>query len=440
MLALARSGTARRPRISPATALVGLVAAIAVVTIAVGAVLVLGGRDIGAPLPPTLFRFRPDIGPFAALAAALLIGGVLAVRLRAPSVSPAAFSLAALVLALALRLSLNAARAGPVDWWIFFDPGFGAGTVEYLAALPALELGVPLFLDRFADFATALPVHAVGHPPGLLTVVGLLGIETPPAFAALIIAVGVLAVPVVYLLGRELLEDEARARAATLLYVFAPNTVLYGASAADALYATLGALAALALVTRRRLVRRLGGPAALALATFFSYANLAIGAWGTLVVWLREGWRAALAVAAGAGAGLVAFYLVLFAALGFDIVGALSATEDIYRVSIARIRPYWYFVFGSPVAWLLALGPPIALFWLRAVAAREAAALALAAVVVVASVAGFTKAETERIWLFLVPLACVAAAAALPRRWLVPTLGALAAQAFLMQVLLGTVW
>ena len=60
--------------------------------------------------------------------------------------------------------------------------------------------------------------------------------------------------------------------------------------------------------------------------------------------------------------------------------------------------------------------------------------------VVASALAGFTKGETERIWLFLVPLACVAAAPALPRRWLVPVLAMLAVQAFLMQVLLGTVW
>jgi methylthioxylose transferase len=55
-------------------------------------------------------------------------------------------------------------------------------------------------------------------------------------------------------------------------------------------------------------------------------------------------------------------------------------------------------------------------------------------------VLGFTKAETERIWLFFVPLACVGAAAVMPERRLVPVLGLLAAQAFLMQHLLGTVW
>ena len=435
------SPVARPRRVPLATALVVGAALVSLATIAVGAILVLGGRDIGAPLPPFLFRFRPDASLLSLLAAGVLAAGVLgARRLCSPALRPALFVVAATVLGLALRLSLNASREGVSDWWIFFDPRFGEGTVEYLAALPALDFGVPLFLDRFAETASALPVHAVGHPPGLLSVVGLLGIETPPAFAALIIAVGVLAIPLVYLLAHELLDDDAGARTATLLFVFAPSAIIYGASAADALFATLGTLAALLLIARRPVVRLVAGPAALALATFFSYANLAVGAWGALVVALREGPRAAVKVAAAAGAGLVVFYLAAYALFGFDIAGSIATTEDIYRVSIARLRPYWYFLFGSPVAWLAAMGIPLALYWLRAIAAREAAAVALAAVVLIAAVGGFTKAETERIWLFFVPLACVGAAAVLPRRRLVLVLSLLAVQAFLMQHLLGTVW
>jgi methylthioxylose transferase len=438
---LARSGTARRLRDSPGAALVAAVSVVALLTIGVGAVLVVAGGDIGAPLPPTLFRFRPDASVYSVLAAALLVGGVLvARRLYAPSVSAGAFAAGALGLALLLRLSLNAARDGPVDWWIFFDPRFGEGTVEYLAALPALDFGVTLFLDRFAETADGLPVHAVGHPPGLLTVVALLGLDTAPAFAALIIAVGVLSVPLVYALGRELLDDDRQARAATLLYVFAPSALLYGASAADALFATLAMVAAIALVARGQATRVVGGPAALAVASFFSYANVAVAAWAALVAFLREGWRSALRLAAAVAAGLVIFYVVLYAATGFDVLGAIATTGDVYRVSLARIRPYPYFVFGSPVAWLLAMGLPLAYYWLRSIAARQAAALALAAVVVLSALAGFTKAETERIWLFLVPLACVGAAAALPGRRLVAVLALLALQAFLMQHLLGTVW
>jgi hypothetical protein len=52
----------------------------------------------------------------------------------------------------------------------------------------------------------------------------------------------------------------------------------------------------------------------------------------------------------------------------------------------------------------------------RARAGLAAAAIALAAVLAVAAIAGFTNAQTERIWLFLVPFACSAAAPLLENR------------------------
>ena len=104
------------------------------------------------------------------------------------------------------------------------------------------------------------------------------------------------------------------------------------------------------------------------------------------------------------------------------------------------MRPYPYWVLGSVVAWGVMLGPPIAAPALRGLVRRDAAALALAAVLAVAALAGFTKAETERIWLFLVPLACIAAAPALADRRLGPILALLAAQALTVQALFATVW
>jgi hypothetical protein len=94
-------------------------------------------------------------------------------------------------------------------------------------------------------------------------------------------------------------------------------------------------------------------------------------------------------------------------------------------------------VLGSPVAFGVVLGLPIAAYALRA---RGPAALAIAAVVAVSATAGFTKAETERIWLFLVPFACIAAAAALPRERLAPVLAALAAQALAIELFFDTIW
>jgi hypothetical protein len=64
----------------------------------------------------------------------------------------------------------------------------------------------------------------------------------------------------------------------------------------------------------------------------------------------------------------------------------------------------------------------------------------VAAVLGVAAVAGFTKAETERIWLFLVPLACVAAAPAIAARRRTAVVAALVAQALAIEVLFDTIW
>jgi hypothetical protein len=175
-------------------------------------------------------------------------------------------------------------------------------------------------------------------------------------------------------------------------------------------------------------------------ASFFSYANLAIGAWATLLAAQRAGLRRAIRVALVCGGVLAASYALLHLATGYDPVGVLQATESVYREGIASRRPYGFWLFGSPVAFLCALGLPIAWFALRSAGARHAPAVALVAVVIVAAVLGFSKAETERIYQFLVPLACVSAAASLPARWLPLTLGALAVQALAIELLFYTVW
>src|SRR6202000_1153745 len=105
-----------------------------------------------------------------------------------------------------------------------------------------------------------LPIQAQGHPPGLLLTMHYLGIDTAGGLAALTILVRALGTPRLYLLGRELLP-EAEARAAALLFVFVPTSLLYGATSADALFATLGVLAAVGLLARRPAYRLPGGAA-----------------------------------------------------------------------------------------------------------------------------------------------------------------------------------
>jgi hypothetical protein len=414
--------------------------AVVAATIAYGFAARAAGHELGASLAPFLWDWRPRVGPSALPAAALLIGGVtLAPRLLRSSVRPWAFAAATLGFGLALRVALGAAR-GLDGLWSVYQLGNHEAASEYLPALPAFDFGTRVFLDTWAEVGPSLPVHAVGHPPGLLLVLHWLGIDSAGGVAALTIGAGALTIPLSYLLARSLL-DERRARTATLLYVFAPSAVLYGATSADALYATLALVAAIPLAAATRRHAPLApGALALAVASFFSYANLAIGAWATLLAQRRAGWRRAVLLAAACGIALVAFYAGLYLASGYDPIGAVASTESVYREGIANRRPYAFWVFGSPAAFLGALGLPIAWYALRSAAAGWAPALALAAVVAIAALLGFTKAETERIYQFLVPLACVAAAAALPRRLLPAALAVLAAQALAIELLVYTVW
>jgi methylthioxylose transferase len=395
------------------------------------------GRELGVPFPPFVGRWDPAITAWALAAAALLALPIWAAP-RLLALSPAAFAAAVFLLTLALRLALGASSRGTAEWSRVFDPASFEGSNEYLPALTALRYGPGFFLDRFAELVPALPVHAAGHPPGLLLAMDAFGVTTPDRLAAVCIAGGALIAPLTYAVGRAVL-DERRARCAGLLTAFAPSVLLFGATSADALYASLGLLAAWPLVSPRPVLRA-AGAALLALASLFAWSLLAIGAWAALLAWRRRGVGDMLALALLCAAALLAVHGVLAAVTGFDPIGALRATEQVYRFGIAGERPYWFWIAGSPTAFLLMLGLPTAWLALRALARAGDAAVAIFAVLAIAAVAGFTKAEVERIWLCFAPLVCLAAATALRERHLRPVLAALGAQAVAWEVLWNTVW
>jgi hypothetical protein len=223
------------------------------------------------------------------------------------------------------------------------------------------------------------------------------------------------------------------------LTAFSPALLVWGFTSADYAFAALG-LAAACLLARPRLRARAAGALVAAIATFFSWLLFAIPAWAAMVALRREGPRRALALVAVCAVAFVAVYATLAATLGYDPIATIEATSAAYRHGIARIRPYAYWLFASPAAWWLGLGIPIAWLAARATARRDATAIALFAIVALSAVLGLTKAETERIWLPFVPLACVAAAALLPARRLPTVLWLLLAQALAVQLLFDTVW
>jgi methylthioxylose transferase len=418
-------------------------AAVALAVIATGWAIRRANGGLGTATPPFVPGWSPRIEIAGAAVAVLVLLAAVALgpRLLDRRLPPLGFSAASYVLALCVGMAVNLAREGTDGWSRMFTIGEGAfheGPNEYLPGLPTLGYGVRFYLDRFAEMATSQPVNVAGHPPGPLLLMDALGITTAGGLAALCIVAGASCAPLAHRLSWTL-DDEPTGRIAGLLCALSPALVLLGVSSYDVVFAAFGALAACLLVARSPWWRA-AGLVVFALATLMSWALLAIGAWAAIVVWRREGWRAALVLAAACGVAVLVLDGALALATGYDPVGALAATKQVYDNSLATRRPYLFWVFGSPVAWAVMTGVPIIGAALAGLVARRPAAIALAVVVLVAALGGFTKAETERIWLFMVPLACVAAAPWLRTTRLRAVLAFLAAQAIVIELLYETVW
>ena len=416
-------------------------AALAAVTIAAGLVIKAASGALGTPLPPFLVAWGPAADPLAIVSAVVLAVAVLiAPRLLTAVRQPLRFAACAYALAVALGLSLNLAHVGTRGWWSVFASGprgSRESAYEYLPGLHALTHGVGYYIGHFAQLIPYLPLHAQGNPPGPLVALHLLGISTPGALATLCIATGALTAPLAYDLGRTL-GGEQRGRVAAILTAFTPSLLLFGVTSADYAFASIG-MAAACLLARRSTASIAAGCAVAAIGSLFSWLLLAIPVWAALLVLAREGWRPALVFVAGCATAIVALNTALALALGYDPFATLHATSAIYR-QVSASRPYAYWVFGSPVAWAVMLGIPTAWCAMRAAVDSDPAALALVAVIAVSAILGFTKAETERIWLPFAPLACVAAAAFIPPRrvrWLLPVL---ALQALAVELLFVTIW
>ncbi|MEZ5123786.1 MAG: hypothetical protein R2736_19810 [Solirubrobacterales bacterium] len=306
-------------RAARAVALPALAAAAAAVVIATGLTVHATTGRLGTALPPFVSSFGIRLNAWAAVALVLFTAAPLVLpRLLATPRSRPAFAAAALAAALALGLALNAMRNGPAAWSAIFDTGAGGSFEaknEYLPALPAVEPGVHYLLDRFALLIPSLPSNASAHPPGLLIVLHVAGIESAGAMAALCIAAAAALAPLSYTLSLTVSGDERTARVAALLAALSPVVLLFGVTSADALFAAAGTATAGLLVSRRGALRA-AGAVALALSAMLSWALLAIGAYAALIVWRRDGVRAALVLATGCGAAVLALQLVLTVAYG----------------------------------------------------------------------------------------------------------------------------
>jgi methylthioxylose transferase len=404
---------------------------------AVGATLPTSGRNfpLSALHSTYLSTYRPVVTHWTLLSVAGVLAcvGVALVVLRLPG---RAFLPASMGLALASRMAVNVSRRGPAELaYPFTGP---ERHNEYIASIPLYRHDPLAFLHDYPDLGPRLAEHPAGHPAGATMLFGALAqIGLPGAWpeVVLILLLGAATAPLTWLLARTLVDD-GTARLATVLWIFAPSVLIESATSADAVYAFVGVVTALLLVRHRTLL----GAAAAALGTFLSYALAAIPVWACLVLGRRDGPRRAIRVAAATVASVCGFYAALWLATGYDPVAAYRATEHRYSVGAGHRRPYWFWLFGDPAAFGLGLGVPTLLGLARSLSRRFVPALAVAAIVVAAALSGYTKAEVERIWLFLTPLAAIAAAPALARWPPAVVLAVLSGQALVVEVLFRTPW
>lgn len=344
------------------------------------------------------------------------------------------------------RAALGAAALAVVLWSVALTcidrpaNAWGSINTDYGRHVDLVEdAGFGGFLRDFVDhqYDEDRPTHLRAHPPGLVLLLAAAddaGVRSR-FFEAVLAFAGAAAASVAALVVLDDVAGRDAARRALPFVVLAPTAVWH--ANADSLYAGV-ALTAVALVVRSTGAPNgwrtaLAGGALFGVALLLTY-GVALLALPVAVVAAARRRRRPVAIAATA-ATVVVFVPALW---GYSWFAGLVATRDAYNTTVARFRPYSYFVVANVVVFATAIGPAIVVAVTRL---RDRAVLLIVgaglAVVVLADVTGLSKAETERIWQPFMPLALLAGVALVrARRWLAVQ----TATAVLLAVCLRSPW
>lgn len=433
----------------------------------------------GADLSPFYVQLAPRFSAWGLVAVALFAVFIW-LWPRAASWRPRFFLPAATLFFAALALALAALYGGPAN-----IPSRAVGV--FLGDLNTL--GSPAsFFGRYHLLLADIGIHGRVRPPGLflllwalVRVVGTNGYALQAAWA---LGAAAAAFPVYFFAAR--VAGARAAPVAVVLYLLSGCFATHGVSY-DGLFATLG-IAILYFVVMAAEERGWRGTVAagvtLAAGALFSFTLAFILVF--LVVIFAE--RAVAEKRAGemaAKAALVvgipiATLVLLYFLTGYDwpanfaesyrwaqtqasgginVFKVLFPRPDLagYPVPAYR-RSYWLWMPGNLVALALTAGVPITVLylkWLWDLRRREARATALGRVfglaflaLVLFNLTGVTLGETERVWLYLVPVLAIPAAAALVRladetahpRLVAAVFAVLFAQVFVWRVLFWVPW
>lgn len=344
----------------------------------------------------------------------------------------------------------------PFDW-----PGS-----EYFSDVPAVKAIAP-FLRGYIANLWHYSIHTRTHPPGAVILLYLIGRSIAPGIAvAAWCAIIITATAIIpfYLLSRRL----AGRRVAILavgLYALAPSLVIFGATSMDGIFLAPLIWSMYFLertISERRLIHAILAGGVLSISLFFSYVTVCVVAMMLVYAILKciqtpsQAIRIVGLLSASA-AVIFASFAILYLLTGFNYLACLHMSRhyDHYAMRTFTISfgRYIDISLDNLMAFLVGVGLPVVVIWCRKTTESihirtDIDRFNLAAVIsilVFSFVRLFTH-ETERVWLFFIPPAMLAAASWIAARqrderplleW---AMCLLFAQTWLFQLLLFTIW
>lgn len=443
------------------------------------------GLSLGAARPgksvyrivPLYIYWRPRLKTGVLIAAAVLAGFVFWLRRSmatthdnagraVPSSRRLGFIIAIILWHIAIAVSVALIDGGPQKLW---EPYTVHRQSDYIGAVDTIE-SPRAFLHDYPRLMLQLPLHCRTHPPGgPLFLWAIADLFAPGAMAASLatIFISSLAVPAVYLLARDVL-DEPSARLAAGLFLLAPNVVAYSATSMDAVFMVPLVWSFYFLWHGRNggwLSSGMAGGAAVSTAAMMTFSTSLVALWAGVLVGLtalfdRPRWKATLLTVTTACLTSGLIYGALHAWSGYNPLAVFAqALDGQAEAMMGRGHSSWrqsmHFAAANLVAFSFCSGVPLVCLGFQQILREMAKARASGArwlslsfglALLVVDIAPLYTLETERIWIFLVGFLAIAAATRLNANLLAGSTLALAAlllqavQTIVMEVLLEWVW